>query len=482
MNDIEKLIDNLTKQTSECEWLEFKHNNYDPKMIGESICALSNGATLSERDCAYLILGINDETKKVVGTNKSHQSIKIGNEEIENWLRNKLSKNCEFTIDTHLVNDKQVILIKINKAVFQPITFDKTIFIRVGSYTKKLLDYPSKQSELWNKLRDSNYESLEALKHLSMVDVLNKLDYSMYCELKGYPTTTKHQTIIEYFLVDGLIKENDDGTYSIKNLGAILFAKNLGDFTSVERKAIRVVKYNGVNKMELIKEMTGARGYAVGFNGLLDYLEALLPSSEVNDGAMRQNINLYPTIAIREIIANCLIHQDLSMSGTGPIIEVFSNRIEVTNPGKLLVDLNRIIDNPPKSRNEKLASLMRQLKMCEELGSGWDRIVNQCDLYQIPAPKIISYDDSTKVIIYSEKNFSNLNLEDKLRTCYMHACIKHLSDDALTNSSLRIRFGLPETSSASTSRLIKEAVEKGLIKAIDATTAPRYLRYIPYWA
>ena len=48
------------------------------------------------------------------------------------------------------------------------------------------------------------------------------------------------------------------------------------------------------------------------------------------------------------------IHQDLSISGTGPVVEIFDNRIEITNAGIPLVNIDRIIDNPPKSRNEKL--------------------------------------------------------------------------------------------------------------------------------
>ena len=43
-------------------------------------------------------------------------------------------------------------------------------------------------------------------------------------------------------------------------------------------------------------------------------------------------------------------------------------------------------------------------------------------------------------------------------------------------------FGLPETSSSSSSRLIREAIGKNLIKILDPNTAPRYMKYIPIWA
>ena len=154
----------------------------------------------------------------------------------------------------------------------------------------------------------------------------------------------------------------------------------------------------------------------------------------------------------------------------------------MTNSGCPLVDINRIIDNPPKSRNEKLASLMRTLRMCEELGTGWDKIVIACELMQLPAPKIEIYEESTKVTLYAHVPFSGLSMEEKLWSCYLHACIKHIQGEHLTNSSLRKRFALSESSSGSVSRLIKEAVNRSMIKPLDPDTAPRYMKYIPIWA
>lgn len=207
-----------------------------------------------------------------------------------------------------------------------------------------------------------------------------------------------------------------------------------------------------------------------------------MPTEERIHGALREKKTAYPILAIREAVANALIHQDFSVTGTGPVVEIFDNRIEITNSGTPLVDVKRIIDNPPKSRNEKLAALMRRLRMCEELGTGWDKIVLTCELLQLPAPKIDLYDDSTRVILFAEMPFSNISIEDKLWACYLHACIKHVQGEHLTNSSLRERFGVKESSSGSISRLIKEAVEVRLIKPLDPTTAPRYMKYVPIWA
>lgn len=100
----------------------------------------------------------------------------------------------------------------------------------------------------------------------------------------------------------------------------------------------------------------------------------------------------------------------------------------------------------------------------------------------LPAPRIDLYEENTKVTLYAEMPFSSLSAEDKLWACYLHACVKQVENEQLTNTSLRERFGLKSSSSGSVSRLIKEAVNMKLIKPLDPETAPRYMRYIPYWA
>ena len=124
---------------------------------------------------------------------------------------------------------------------------------------------------------------------------------------------------------------------------------------------------------------------------------------------------------------------------------------------------------------------MRRLRMCEELGTGWDKIIISCELQQLPTPHIDIYEENTKVTLFSKVDFFDLAPQDKLWACYMHSCIKFIQGEFLTNSSLRMRFGLEEKSSASISRLIKEACEKGLIKKLEET-APRHTKYIPVWA
>lgn len=477
MENLDKLVRQLCAYPDETPWLEFKHNNYDPETIGEDISALANGATLDEKNCAYFIWGVKDGTHEIVGTDQNLQKLKKGNEELENWLRRMLSNNADFEYHTVNLDNVTVGVMIIQCAFKQPVTFQKTEYIRVGSYTKKLMDHPALQSKLWGRLHNINFEEQPAAQDLELPTALRMLDYSVYFDLIETPQPATTENIAHYMLEEGILSHQDNGLYTITNMGAILFAKRLADFPKISRKAIRVIQYEGNNRMSMLKEDVGGKGYVVGFEGLIKFIGALIPTREIITGALREKSAAYPMLAIREAVANALIHQDFSVSGTGPTVELFGNRIEITNSGIPLVDVKRIIDNPPKSRNERLASLMRRLRMCEELGTGWDKIVLSCELQQLPTPRIELYEESTKVTLFSEIPFSSLSIEDKLWACYMHVQGEHL-----TNSSLRARFGVPQSSSGSISRLIKEAVSSDIIKPLDPTTSNKYMKYIPIWA
>ena len=482
MENLDKLVHELMAMSDETQWVEFKHDNYTPKMLGEDISALANGAALQDKDFAYFIWGIDNHTHEIVGTSYNLQNLKKGNQELENWLRYLLSDHADFEYQSVKMEGKDVGVLTIKAAENLPVAFEKTEYIRIGSYTKQLKEFPAVQARLWNKLQNKNFEEQIAKQELTADEVFNLLRYELYFDHMDIPRPHQPNEIMRYLVEDGIVVRQNNGLYGITNLGAILFAKKLSDFPRISRKAIRVVQYAGKNKLDLLREIPAKNsGYAVVFEDVMQYIEAIIPAQEVIEDGIRRKHTAFPLLAIREAVANALIHQEFSISGTGPTVEVFSNRIEVTNPGRSLVDTFRLVDNPPRSRNEKLSALMRRMGICEELGSGWDKMVAECELYCLPAPKMYIYEESTKVVLFSSIPFADLSLEDRLWACYLHACIKYMQGDYLTNSSLRKRFGEDKTSSGTISRTIKEAVLKGLIRAYDPDTAPRYMKYMPIW-
>ena len=483
MENLEKLVRELMALPDETQWVEFKHDNYDPQMIGQDISALANGAALQDKENAYFVWGINNETHEIVGTKYDLQSLKKGNEELENWLRRLLSAHADFEYETLPMEGEIVGVMMIKAAENLPVTFEKQEYIRIGSYTKKLKDYPAVQARLWNKLQNKDFETQISRRGLSLDEVLSYLHYEVYFDLLHIPRPVSPDGILHYLIEDDIVVQQDNGLYGITNLGAVLFARKLSDFPRLERKAVRVVQYNDRSRLERLRENpTELRGYAVAFEDIIKYIGALIPSKEVISDGIRREETAFPMLAVREIVANALIHQDFSIKGAGPTVEIFSNRIEVTNPGRPLVDVFRIVDTPPKSRNEKLSALMRRMGICEELGTGWDKIVIACEVQQLPAPRIDIYEGSTKALLFSRVKYSVLSNEDKLWACYLHASVLYVQEELMSNSSLRDRFGLPQTSAGSVSRLIKEAMNKKLIKPYDTSASNKYMRYVPIWA
>lgn len=482
MNNHELLIRELLKLPTETTWVEFKHNNYSAEMIAKDISALANSAILEDRNISYMIWGISDESHKIIGTDYNLQTLKKGNEELEAWLKHQMSKNFDFSYNSITIDSKVIGIIEITTSISTPVTFEKEAYIRIGSYTKPLRDYPSLQAQLWNKLNYRDFESLDAANDFELSDALAAIDYTTYFDLTQTKVPSNNEQISYYLLEDGILRKQDNGLYAITNLGAVLLAKKMDTFDRIGRKSIRIIQYSGTSRLKMLRDETFLQGYASSFENMIKYVEALTPSEENISDGIRKRITAYPSLALRESIGNAIIHQDFSITGTGPTIEIFENRIEITNPGTPLVTIDRIVDNPPKSRNEKMAALMRRMNLCEELGTGWDKIVLVTELYQLPAPKIIAYEESTKVTLFSKMPFQNISPEDKLWAVYLHSCVKQVSGDYLTNSSLRRRFGLKESSAGTVSRLIKEAIEKKAIKPLDPNTAPRYMKYQPWWA
>jgi predicted HTH transcriptional regulator len=191
---------------------------------------------------------------------------------------------------------------------------------------------------------------------------------------------------------------------------------------------------------------------------------------------------MYPELAVRELVANALIHQDFFVTGAGPMVEIFSDRIEVTNPGEPLVDTRRFVDTPPKSRNDVLASLMRRFRICEERGSGIDKVVFEIEVFQLPAPLFESPEGFTRAVLFAHRPLRDMDKADRIRACYLYACLKWVTHDYLTNASLRDRFGVEEKNKATVSRYIREAVESGMIRPFDEDAARKLMKYVPYWA
>ena len=403
------LVHELCNLLHETEWVEFKSNYNDPQDIGEYISALSNGAALNDKSAAYLVWGIEDGTHAIVGTNFSLHNEKKGNEPLENWLTRGLNPQTNFHYYEFEVEGKSIALMEIDSASHRPVAFINEEFIRVGSVKKKLREHPEKERELWRIFDRVSFEVGVSAERVSSEDILLKLDYPAYFDLLNRALPDGRAAILDALKQDDLIAPCDAGGWNITNLGAVLFAKDIGDFPQLRRKAMRIIQYKDTARIETLREREDVHGYAVGFNALVDYIMALVPSNEIIEQALRNTVPMFPKLAVRELVANALIHQDFSVTGAGPTVEIFEDRIEITNPGEPLVDTDRFVDTPPKSRNETLASLMRRFGICEERGSGIDKVVSLVEAFQLPAPLFEAPGEFTRATLFAQKDLSYMN-------------------------------------------------------------------------
>lgn len=484
-DDIE-LVYQLVGYPRETEWIEFKRNVKDPQTIGQNVSALANSAAYHDRAFAYKIWGVDDESHAIVGTDFDPLKAKgKGNQDLGIWLKLNLSDNANYQFITLSLDDKRLVVLKVSRASGQPVRFQNAAYIREGSSTTVLRMGSERETELWRRLQKQPFEQGLAAENLSFDELAALLDVPAYFELVRMRMPSDQQVVIEALARQELIALQDDGRYSVTNLGALLVARDLAALPSLRKRRLRVVRFGGEGRTDILDDTFFDEGYALALPKAQSHILQLLPAEDVLEGAFRRIRYAYPERAIRELLANTIIHQDLHDARQSPEVHLFANRIEFSNPGIMLVPQDRVLNAQPKTRNVALVNLLRQMDLCEEEGTGFDIVVADCEARHLAAPKIVSDDATgTTVTLFADAAFDRMSKRERKFAAYWHACLKLSQDSALTNTSLRDRFGLPNEKKdlVAMSRLIRECCDDGLIKEEDPDVGKRHIRYIPFWA
>lgn len=459
---------------SEGERLEFKEarTQFDPGKLMRYCVALANEGG------GQLVLGVTDKRpRRVVGT-QVFLELRRQNE-LKAQIVDKLRIRIELTELQH--PDGRVLVISVEpRPRGNPLAYEGAYLMRAG---EDLVAMTTDQLRKIMAEGEIDWLLHAARDSVSADEVVGLLDTQGFFDLLHQPYPTNRDGVIAKLSGEGLIVPSSEGGWIIINLAALLLAKRLDAFSpELARKAARVVIYEGVNKLRTRDDHIGKRGYAVGFEGLLNFVHAAAPQNRFIEEAVREEVKMFPKQALRELIANALVHQDFSISGAEVMIEMYSDRVEISNPGMPPIDVNRFIDEY-RSRNERLADLMRRFGLCEEKGSGVDKVVEASEVFQLPAPDFRSSDLRTTSVLFAHQEFADMIKRDRIRACYQHRCLQYVSNRRMSNQSLRERFKLDEEKTATVSQIIGLTREAGLIKADDSeTTSTRYARYLPFWA
>jgi len=462
-------IDIWRQSPSEQQRLEFKEakNQFDTRKLSEYCVAIANEGG------GVLLLGVADQPPRaVVGTKAFPDTIDAAE---------KLFQSVGFRVDIEAVTHPggRVLVFHI------PSRPRGTAYHHNGKYLMRAGEalVPMSEDRLRQIFAEGQPDWLEepSRSGLAAQQLVELLDTQTFFELLKLPYPTEQAGVVDRLVSERLV-DKTNGAYTIRRIGALLLARRLEDFPDVSRKAPRVVVYSGTSKLETRLDQTDSRGYAVGFQRLVHFVMAQLPQNEVIEDALRREVKLVPDIVIRELVANALIHQDFRQAGVSVMVEIYGNRVEISNPGEPLMPVERFIDGY-QSRNERLAGLMRRMGICEEKSSGIDRVVEAAEVYQLPAPDFRSVFQRTSVMLYGPRPFEDMDRSDRVRACYQHCALKWVMSERMTNQSLRERFLLGEDKAAIASQVIAATIEAGLVKPDESVGGSRkFARYLPFWA
>ena len=462
-------IDQWLKVPSENQHLEFKEarEQYDTRKASEYCVALANEGG------GHLLLGIADTLpRKVIGTRAFRDTVKAAD---------KLFQAVGFRVNIEEVEHPQgrVLVFEVpSRPRGTAYHLDGRYLMRSGASLA-----PMSEDQLRRIFAEGAPDWLNepAATNLSAQQVVELLNTKTYFKLLNQPHPSEPQAVVERLVSERMV-DRETGAYSIRRLGALLLAENLEDFPDIRRKAARVVVYPDKSKLETRLDQTGVKGYAVGFQGLIRFIMQQLPQSEVIENALRREATLVPEIVIRELVANALIHQDFTIGGASVMVEIYCNRVEISSPGEPMVPVERFIDGY-ETRNERLADLMRRMGICEERSSGIDRVIEAAEGLQLPPPEFFKAHHRTLVRVFGPLPFESIGRDDRIRACYQHCALRWVMGEQMTNQSLRTRFKLAKSKTASVSQIIAATMDAGLIKPNGSNGKSRkYARYAPFWA
>ena len=184
------LLETLLSYKDEYEWLDFKENWFSKDEIGEYISAIANGAALCGKEFGYIVWGVNDATKEVVGTTVNFNK-DIDNEPYKHYLARNLTPKISFETVEFKYNEARIVMLIIPQSKSIVTKFKNEAFIRIGSSKEKLSKYPEWEIKLNNTL----VNGYPTIVNVAAPDYAQELTFEklfMYYGAKGL--TLRHDT------------------------------------------------------------------------------------------------------------------------------------------------------------------------------------------------------------------------------------------------------------------------------------------------
>lgn len=431
----------------------------------------------------YLIFGIADNAN-IDGV--SQANAKVIMQKLGSIAREGLEPAISLKFHSFLYKDQTLLAVRVPESLEKPVRKRgaplEQSYIRAGGETRKMTNHELRIALIGS--RSLRFEELPAAVSPEIVsDIPKYFDFSdIHRRLGRRPGSDDRMD--KDFLHSHKLVTRSGNQFIPTNLGVLCAAKDLNNMSGYERYGIRITQYKGRTKLGIRDDMFFYEGYSHSLDKIIGHIVKLLPYSEIIKRATRVEVPIIPEAALREIVVNAIVHRDYSKTGSYITIDIYDDRVEVTNPGTLLpnIKVDRLIDHPSQTRNEVLADFMRKLKFCEEQGSGIDKAVSAMEFYGLPPLKFSPSVDYFAVTLFAPKAFSEMEKEERIDAVYQHSCLNYVASKRTTNASVRQRFHFDDRQSTKVTRLLNDAVDAGRIKLANPAASPRDMHYLPYWA
>jgi ATP-dependent DNA helicase RecG len=398
--ELQPKLNELLRLPAETEWAEFKHDNDNPQEIGEYLSALSNGAALHGKRRGYMVWGIEDGTHAVLGTTFRPMRAKKGNEALESWLLRLLEPRIDFTIHEFERDGAHIVLFAVQAANSTPVRFSGEAYIRVGSYKKKLRDFPEKERRLWQILSEAPGDwSAQVVEGATGAD----LDAAAI-EFARAQYRQKHpQQAAE-------IDSWDDSTFLNKAKVCVagkltrtalllLGSAESAHLLSPAQSRITWVLRDEKNQEKDYQHFDSP--LLLAGDKVLQRIRNLTIRHLPSGTLFPHEVTQYDPWVMRETLHNAIAHQDYSMNGRINVVET-PDTLLFTNVGSFIpgtVEEMIRSDAPPEVyRNPFLAQAMVNLNMIDTIGSGIKRMFTRQRERSFPMPDY-ELDDPKKVVV-----------------------------------------------------------------------------------
>jgi ATP-dependent DNA helicase RecG len=397
-SELPALLKRLLSEKTETEWLEFKSQSCESQQLGEYLSALANSACIHGKPRGYLLFGVDNTTRKVVGTNFNPQNEKgKGNQDLPIWLTQGLKPNPGFEYYELLVEGKRIIIYEIFPAKEQPVKFYGKAYVRVGSAKTELGKHPEKERIIWLRQIDWSAQVCEraSLSDLD-VDALKKARQEYKAKFPAKIKDIDSWNDLTFLNKTGLAIQG-----AITQAAIILLGKPAsGALLNPAVARISWVLKNEHNQEKDYEHFDPP--LIINVDNVLTRIRNLnvrqLPRGTMFPIELRQ----YEPWVLREALHNCIAHQDYTLGGRINLTEM-PNQLILSNVGSFLPGTVETViqrDAPMEIyRNRTLAQAMVNLNMIDAQGGGIKRMYQTQRNRFFPLP---DYDlnKSDRVVVY----------------------------------------------------------------------------------